>query len=407
MTGFEPRQGGGASNGRILFLGVVIGALCTAALCGGVSVLALYRLRPAPVVVEPPSPVVVVDTGQPEEVSDQPGEVADQPKASLGDKARPAFRDLVMAPDISASGLTELAAPENWDQKLYTQVVRYEGLYASAWKYWETIDSRGHDYAYVVGELRKAGLPDVLAAIPYQESRYTSDSTAPTCAAGYWQLMPETALRGGLGVSGCKLLGSDELWTPSQQVVPPRTERVYVDSDAMRCRIVSCAVDERRDLQRSTLGAIRLLSEAYNDPQLRASGAVVQLTIASYDAGYDDSALRRARADPHQILPAYRAWLQASAVDHAPDFIGQNLTCTSRADPLDFCGGALSSETQNYVGAVIAQHLLAACYYGANYGDLPEFAAYRSSVDEWCAHVNIPTRDQVASRRQPSPTPGR
>ena len=384
---FHRREG--AANGKLI-AGLGIAALCLASACAGAAVmgLAVVLLRPQgpPTTLSVDAPPVAspIDTGAP----------ADPPL----DVALSGFRAQVMAPNIAASGLTELSAPDAWDKALLAQVARYEAVFARAWKFWTALDSARDNYAFVLAELRKAGLPDVLAAIPYQESRYLTGATSVTCARGAWQLMPEVAHRLGLALTDCKLRGAETLWAPSDRVVPPLAQRVYANPDPLSCRIESCAVDERQDLQRATAGAISLLSEVYNDAELRASGAVTQLTIASYNAGYDDSRFDGGEVHPDNILPAYRAWLVAHRVQRAPTFIGDNLTCKGGAAPGDRCGGSLYSETQQYVPVVIAQHLLAACYYGKNYGERPEFAEYTSAVAEWCAHVEIPTKAQIAAR---------
>ena len=50
----------------------------------------------------------------------------------------------------------------------------------------------------------------------------------------------------------------------------------------------TCEVDERVNLQKSTKAAISYLNEIWTDEELKKSGALVQLAILSYNAGYND-----------------------------------------------------------------------------------------------------------------------
>jgi hypothetical protein len=63
------------------------------------------------------------------------------------------------------------------------------------------------------------------------------------------------------------------------------------------------------------------------------------------------------------------------------------------------CGSYLPNVTQTYVPYVIAQHLLAACYYGKNYGSMKEFSDYRKLVagDGYCNAIKVPTPEEVAA----------
>ena len=77
-----------------------------------------------------------------------------------------------------------------------------------------------------------------------------------------------------------------------------------------RCRITSCKVDERQELAASTRGAVWSLAEAYEDRVFRESGAAVQLTILSHNAGYDNSRYEEKRVNRINILPAYEKHLK-------------------------------------------------------------------------------------------------
>ena len=314
-----------------------------------------------------------------------------------------AFSEFIIKPNVVASGWKELEKPEKWDKGLMEWVTRAETMHGKGWTFWRQLDAAHDDYAFVVGELRKAGLPDVLAALPFQESRYKANAhDTILCAHGYWQFQPEVAFRAGIAVRDCKFRGSNTLWSPLKKAPPINVMKnaEYVDNG--QCRIQSCAVDERSDLRRSTLGAIALLKEAYDDEELRYSGAITQITIASHNSGYNNAPYQDGRINVFNQLHAYRAFRQAKNADRAADFIGQNITCTAKGQATGFndrCGGYLGSVTQMYVPYVIAQHLLAVCYYGANYADAsPVFDSYRPYVrgTGYCTDIKVPTKDEVA-----------
>jgi hypothetical protein len=320
-----------------------------------------------------------------------------------------AFNEFVMKPNAAAANWKELEDPEKWDKNLMEWVTRSEQLHGKGWAFWRQLDDAREDYAAVLAELRKAGLPDVLAAIPFQESRYHSTANDTIlCARGYWQFQPEVAKRAGVEVRDCKFRGLTTLWSPTK-LAPPigvLKNAEYVENGS--CRITSCAVDERTDLRRSTLGAIKLLGEAFNDDELKYSGALTQIVIASHNAGYNDAPYHDGHPNAYNMLMAYRAYRAAANVDRAPDFIGRNITCVAKGQAQGFsdrCGGYLGSVTQHYVPYVIAQHLLAVCYYGANYADeFTVFDTYRSFVrgTGYCTDIRVPTKEQVAAQGKPA-----
>jgi len=123
--------------------------------------------------------------------------------------------------------------------------------------------------------LRRAGLPEVFAAIPYQESRYQRDLQSPVCARGYWQFMPEVAYRVDVDsdlefrVQKCRFRGRpDVVWSPHLKTPPMN---VLVNGEYMeagQCMLDRCEVDDRSDIEKSTDAAIFTLGEAYRDPAI-------------------------------------------------------------------------------------------------------------------------------------------
>ncbi len=320
-----------------------------------------------------------------------------------------AFHDFVMVPNAEQADWPALKKRSNWDEDFLAWVMRSVAWHAKAYRFWTRLDEIREDYADVVLMLRDAGLPEVFAAIPYQESAYRADAQSFLCAKGYWQLMPEVAHRAGLEIRNCKLKGSNKLWTPTRNA-PVRNvlkRAPYVDNTNYSCRIQRCEADERTDLRQSTRAAIELLRDAWEDPLLESSGAVVQLTILSHNAGYDDQ-----RYDPNlkkpkmlNVLPAYRKYLADTKQERAPDFYGKNITCigkeyTAKDKINDRCGGYLANHSQHYAYSIVAQHLLAVCYYAQNYGSTSPFNQWRDYVrgEGYCTRLKVPERDVIEKR---------
>lgn len=326
--------------------------------------------------------------------------------SDLRDGLQQPFDDFVMKFNAQAARWPEIQSkPAKWDQKLLDQVTRTYQLTATGWSFWKRLEQIQGDYAQVVRALQKEGLPEVFAAIPYQESRYRSQISSPVCAQGYWQFMPETAHRLGLEVRDCKFRGSSVVWSPTE-LAPPRNARKraqYVsydaDKDEASCKIKSCAVDDRTDIDLSTQAAIEALREAYEDRDLMDSGAVVQMAITSHNCGYDDSRYQE-RVKKTNILPAYQRYLGDKNLNQGPYFLGDTLTCTTTNFKNDSCGGYIPGESQHYTPGVIAVHFLAVCYYGLNYGNEVAFRDWKRYVrgDGYCTQTAVPDRDTVRSK---------
>jgi len=291
---------------------------------------------------------------------------------------------------------------ENWDTQLLEHTTRSLEQHVQAWSFFVRLDEIRDDYAYVVRQLRRANLPEVFAAIPYTESRYIADATSPVCAGGYWQLMPEVAHRVEVQVQSCKFAGTKTVWTPTE-LTPPRgvlKNAQYMKDE--KCRITGCEIDLRNDLGESTRGSIELLAEAFDDPVIAESGAAVQITIASHNGGYDDALYNGGRKKATNLKPAYERWLRDQRLEFDPTFLGQQVRCaTNDYANMDSCGSELHQHTQHYTYKILAQHFLAVCYYGMNYGNETEFAGWRdfSRGTGYCTELAVPTADQVAEHR--------
>lgn len=59
-------------------------------------------------------------------------------------------------------------------------------------------------FAYVLDEMRKAGLPSELALIPFVESGYHADARSAGGPAGLWQFTASTARRNGISVQAAR-----------------------------------------------------------------------------------------------------------------------------------------------------------------------------------------------------------
>ena len=313
------------------------------------------------------------------------------------------FGAFVMQPNIDQSGRLELRGRDHWDEKFYEMTVTAT-LQHVQWKrlFRKYEDIKG-DYATVVGVMRDKGLPDVFAAVPIRESNYTASATSTACAHGYWQFMPEVAHRlevqNGLDfvVRYCKFKDADVVWNPTL-MAPPRD--VYKNGDYIAnrlCRIKACAKDDRSDLRKSTAAAAFDFNDAYNDPTLKASGAVVQMTIATHNTGYNDE--RFGLKKTSNVLPGFTAWSAGRPASDHSNWYGENMTCLDAPEGQNYCGGSkLHRDTQNYVYPIVAQHLLAVCYYAQNHAtEYPEFQAWAMHVreDGYCKKFKIPTPDQV------------
>ena len=311
-----------------------------------------------------------------------------------------AFYQFVMKPNGEAAGQLEYYKnPEVWDSRFKDYVLADALQRLKAWNFFKRLDQVKGEYSTVVQALRKAGLPDVFGAIPYTESRYKSSTVSYTCADGWWQFMPEVAYRlevkDGLDfqVRDCRLKAKQTTWSPSDAGLFSPPKNVYVNGDYMydrKCDISSCATDDRKDLIKSTQAAIHTLRQAWDDQTIRGSGAAVQLTITSHNAGYNDRLFGSGKKT--NVLPAYRRYVKGTGQDPAPHFMGAMVRCEEVVfGSSDFCGSYFPGEAQHYAYRTIATHILAACYYGTNYSNDPAWAAYAEFAQSgYCTQFAIP-----------------
>ena len=85
-------------------------------------------------------------------------------------------------------------------------------------------------------------------------------------------------------------------------------------------------------------------------------------------------------------------------------FYGDNILC-DKVDPIKKpgtrCGGVLSNQTQHYAYKVVAQHILAVCYYAKNYSNDLTFSKWEkySTADGYCSLVQVPSVGDLRSKK--------
>lgn len=139
------------------------------------------------------------------------------------------------------------------------------------------------------------------------------------------------------------------------------------------------------------------MKEAWNDPLFAQSGSAVQLTITSHNSGYDDARFGEKFRKPFNVKPAFKAFIDRNGPERGMVFVGSNIRCRTSAEQ-GTCDAAYMAETQHYAYTIVAQHLLAVCYYSKNYGEDPAFEPWRR-IDDYCEKFEIPSRDEVKNRK--------
>jgi hypothetical protein len=308
---------------------------------------------------------------------------------------------------------TDSRDPASWDRHLFLVVQEAVRRGQHGKFLYRLLEQRRSEYLTVLRALRahQPPLPDVLAAVPIQESNYNPTLVSPCCAGGPWQFMPEAGFRyrsmPGFGeaysVKACGWKGSDGTpWTPTRPFPPSRAceKAPYVMGG--RCALAGCEKDFRLDLKLSTDAAMYSFAETLADPTIAGSGAAVQIAIAGHNAGYDD---RRWMPDVEKrfnVLPALRRW--AAKKDAAVPlawFVGENLKCAEGGET-GSCTTAMMPETQAYVVKILMYQLLAVCYFGRNPGEAPEFKQWSRHVEPggYCASLEAWSPDRLGEGRR-------
>jgi hypothetical protein len=377
------------------------------AMATGTSLAALLAVV-VPILWPPPQPATgPVEAGE-EYYETVEIAAVEKVRPELRDGLQQPFWDFVMGPNTTAAAGTfaGLEKFEKWDQKFYQYTTAHVQQQSRAWNFYARLEQIKDNYAQVVMVLRQENMPEVLAAVPYAESRYKAEATSFACAAGYWQFMPETGKRFGIVGNRCRLRDSSEPYDvlPSP---PPLARSPYIlgaSTSKASCRIAECDTDLRRDITRSTRAAAASLKQAFQDRELRSTGAVVQLTILSHHAGYLDTPEKYVN-----MLPSVRQWAQLKGKDALPYFYGSNLTCgqfdpksESPAELTKSCGSVvkMQAHTQHYAYGIVATHMLAVCYFARNYpgNDVFKKWSYYWGPGGYCEKLGVPSSGEVRAR---------
>jgi hypothetical protein len=318
------------------------------------------------------------------------------------------FWDFVLAWNAEkARGITydelDRDHPQLWDQAFFGTVEQLVRRSAASRHIFKRLEEIADKYAYVTEALDDNDMPLVFAAIPIVESCYRPDLTSPCCAKGFWQWMPEAGPRfsaqlgDSFAIRDCAYEESPgRTYTPKDKAPPPNSCKFYqISEDTNRCKLADCAVDFRTRLDLSTQASLISLAQAFDDEEIAGSGAAVQITIASHNAGYEDTLLRSdvtVRSKRYNLLHAYRRWYRSGeAGTTPPNFYGDVMRCV-RDGEVEGCGKYMVPETQMYAPRVVADHLLAVCYYATHHADVPAFARWRKYLRDggYCTEIEIP-----------------
>ena len=387
-------------------------------------VLGVIFLRP-PAPMEMPDLPVAQQREFYEEVNPKRSKLVEKRLSGFND----AFYQFVAEPNANhaatvgnRANIDEIVDPEKWDQELLEYIVASFEVHARSPIVLKKLDSIKDHYLTVLIELRNANppLPDVFAGIPYLESRYSPRALSNVCALGWWQFMPEYGHRAqrrygmDFKVSQCPIYkdGSSEpiMWDPRKstpRIPAKKSDYVnYQDDKNYGCAIRNgslkgvCKQDDRVDLAKSTRLAIRDFHTAWKDKELAASGAAVQATIMSHNAGYDASVFGEKKPKYGNMIAAYRRHKKKTSANEYHKFYGMNLRC-KKSETKDECKpkSVLYPRVQHYGYPIIAEHFLAACYYGINYANKHKiFEEYRDKfggTNGYCNQLKIKTKQEL------------
>ncbi len=295
--------------------------------------------------------------------------------------------------------------PSKWDPKFFGAVIGSAKAWSKHPQLFKRFEEIKDEYAAVVTALRAAELPEVFAGLPMTESCYEPTVWSPCCARGWWQFMPEFGARfrddptfAGLGidVKQCRYRDAPgSTFTPMEKAPPPKSCQTADYVAGGSCNLSECASDFRTDLQLSTRVAMLTLEMPLHDSTIAASGAAVQIAIGSHNAGYDDAPLYEGKVSkPYNLLPAYKRWLGEKAADMpTAHFYGDVSKCPDAASVSDGCQRYMMTATQGYAVKVVAQHLMAMCYYAQAYPENPVFERWQKYTGPggYCEELDVPS----------------
>ena len=124
---------------------------------------------------------------------------------------------------------------------------------------------------------------------------------------------------------------------------------------------------------------------------LEFQGLLVQLAILSYNA---EPYLKKKKTT--NILPAFKKYLKKNKGTNGTTFYGDNLNCDLETDllknPMACYGGVLSNQTQHYAYKIVAQHILAVCFYAKNYPEDTIFSTWEKYTKNsgYCSLLEMP-----------------
>jgi hypothetical protein len=313
-----------------------------------------------------------------------------------------------------AQGLGAAAVVETDDPRFFHEVKRVflgVGKLTAAYRHYDRIKG---EYAEVLGVMRAADpqLPDVFAGIPEIESEYRATAVSPCCAVGWWQFMPEFGARlrddplfgPEFDVAGCGWQGRPGLraFTPRLKAPPSKACERGEYVLAGRCILDRCERDFRTSLGASTKVAAHYLGQALHDPTLAASGAAVQIAIASHNAGYNDRPYYEANAGiskPMNVLVAYERWTRERSPGTPTSwFHGESMKCLTTQGPAEEgCQRFMMRETQRYAVQIVGRFFVAMCFYAKNYPHEPAFAPWKrfAQPGQFCDMIPVPTLDEL------------
>ncbi len=324
---------------------------------------------------------------------------------AIAEAIEPAFAHFVVAPGAEAAGV---AVPDrqDWDTNFINWLVHSVSWHHRSQLFWIRLEAVTQRYATVAGALEREDLPVVLAALPFMLTGYRDDATGPNCTASAWLLPLERANRAGLVIRACRIEGRDALWSVTRKSPPHRfsVPPPYRDPIGDRCKIMGCGIDQRKDASQADMAALTVLQESWNHPLISASGAAVELTALAAQMGLDDDGIDGEGLRESNATVLLRRWNRTTSHEIAIGLYGAQISCRKKEvvetnDVEHHCGRVLEPQTQHGIYSMVAQHILANCYYAKNHADIAPFGEWATHLDEggYCRAFEIPTTADVAA----------